>query len=57
LADSLRDRFKLESSLVKGRGGVFEVRLDGELLFSKAEVHRFPDPGEVESAVAQRLAS
>ena len=33
--------------LIKGMGGVFEVRRDGELVFSKKQVGRFPEPGEV----------
>jgi len=55
LADSLSERFGIESKLVKGRGGVFEVRLDGELIFSKAETYRFPEPGEVEGLVDEHL--
>lgn len=55
MADSLRERFGIETDLVKGRDGVFEVSLDGELLFSKAEEYRFPDPGEIESMIAGRL--
>lgn len=34
-------------SLVPGEGGVFEVRVDGKLVFSKAESGRLPDPQEV----------
>jgi Rdx family len=34
---------------------VFEVRLEGELLYSKAKTHRFPEPGEVEAALEKRL--
>jgi selT/selW/selH-like putative selenoprotein len=30
-----------------GRSGQFDVLSDGELVFSKHEVHRFPEPGEV----------
>lgn len=41
--------------MIKGRGGVFDVRLDGELLFSKDAVGRFPQPGEVEAVLAARL--
>ena len=33
--------------LVPGSGGVFDVRSDGKLLFSKATVHRFPAPDEI----------
>lgn len=40
---------------MKGRDGVFDVRLDGETLFSKHQVHRFPEPGEVETLLADRL--
>lgn len=40
---------------MKGRGGVFDVRLDGETLFSKHRVHRFPEPEEVETLLADRL--
>jgi len=33
-------------------GGVFEVRADEKLVFSKKELGRFPEPGEVEAAIA-----
>jgi hypothetical protein len=34
---------------------VFEVALDGEVLYSKKATGRVPDPGEVEAALAARL--
>jgi selenoprotein W-related protein len=42
-------------TLVPGRGGIFEVRLAGELLFSNKEMGRFPEPGEVKDAIRDRL--
>jgi predicted Rdx family selenoprotein len=33
--------------LIKGSGGVFEVRKGQELLFSKRQLRRFPEPGEI----------
>ena len=33
--------------LVASRGGVFEVTVDGRLVFSKRKSGRFPDDGEV----------
>jgi selenoprotein W-related protein len=33
--------------LLKGGGGQFEVVLDGRLIFSKKELGRFPEPGEI----------
>jgi selenoprotein W-related protein len=40
--------------LIKGGGGVYEVRLDGELIFSKKQLGRFPMPGEIQAAIAAR---
>lgn len=34
-------------TLVRGSGGVFEVSLDEELIFSKKELDRFPNDGEI----------
>lgn len=33
--------------LIAGSGGVFDVERDGALLFSKHQVHRFPNEGEM----------
>jgi selT/selW/selH-like putative selenoprotein len=52
LAASLKERFGAEAELIRGKDGVFDVRVDGTLVFSKHQVHRFPDPGEVERAIA-----
>jgi len=51
----LRERFGIEPDLIKGRNGVFEVTLDGDLIFSKKTLGRFPDPDEVESVIAGRI--
>ena len=41
----------MEATLVKGSGGVFEVVLDGRLIFSKKQLGRFPNPGEVLASI------
>jgi selT/selW/selH-like putative selenoprotein len=41
--------------LRSGNTGRFEVTLDGELVFSKAELKRHPNPGEVTAAFERRL--
>ncbi len=38
----------VEIDLIPSSGGVFEVKLDGELLFSKKETGRFPDQDEID---------
>jgi len=45
-----------EVVLVPGEGGVFEVRLDGELLFSRAQQGRFPETKELKQLVRDRVA-
>jgi selT/selW/selH-like putative selenoprotein len=37
----------VDSKLIEGSGGVFDVFVDGKLVFSKKAVGRFPEPGEV----------
>jgi|GEM_PF-1208937 len=43
-------------TLLPGRKGAFEVTFNGELIFSKLLLDRFPEEGEVEETVRQRLA-
>ncbi len=49
LADELRKAFGVEAKLVPGTNGIFDVVVDDKRVFSKSEVGRFPDPGEVTS--------
>ena len=37
----------VESELVRGDNGVFDVVVDGELIYSKHQTGRFPDPDEI----------
>lgn len=43
--------------MVPSSGGVFEVTLDGQLLFSKKETGRFPEREEVDQALERRFAA
>lgn len=45
-----------ELTLIPSSGGVFEVTLNDELLFSKKELDRFPEKDEVEDIVRDKLA-
>ena len=42
-------------TLVPSRGGVFDVRIDGELVFSQKEAGRFPEPREIKDALRAKL--
>ncbi len=37
--------------MVPGTGGVFDVRVNGELIFSKQEVGRHAEPGEIRNGI------
>jgi selenoprotein W-related protein len=45
-----------EVALKPGHGGVFEVRLDGELIFSREREGRFPESKELKQRIRDRVA-
>lgn len=42
----------VEVELIGGSNGIFDVMLEGQLLFSKFEQQRFPEPGEIKKILA-----
>jgi len=54
LAARLRSTFGVDSELIAGSGGVFDVRLDGALIYSKQEQGAFPDEEALVEKVRQR---
>ena len=46
MAAELKAALQVPSTLIPGRGGIFEVTVDGRVVYSKAETGRFPRPGE-----------
>jgi len=45
-----------EVALVPGTDGVFQVRVDGEIIFSRKEQGRFPESKELKQLVRDRVA-
>ena len=43
--------------LVSGTGGVFDVEVDGELLFTKRMIGRYPEPEDVLPLLRERIGS
>jgi selenoprotein W-related protein len=41
--------------LIPGTGGIFEVELNGQNIYSKEKTGRFPEENEVESKLEQLL--
>ena len=42
---------QLEPELIEGDNGIFDVAVDGKMIFSKYEQSRFPEPAEVIDAL------
>jgi selenoprotein W-related protein len=49
LKEELRNVSGVEVELVPSNGGVFEISVDGKKVFSKKEMKRFPEEGEISS--------
>ena len=45
-----------EVALIPGTGGIFEVRLEGKLIFSREQQRRFPESKELKQLVGNRIA-
>ena len=58
MASSLEAKLKqtfqgVDVQLISSGGGVFEVALNGQLIFSKRSLDRFPEDGEIEKLIEQ----
>jgi len=47
LADDIKTKFGITAELIRSGGGVFEVVMDGQLIFSKKSTGRFPEAEEI----------
>ena len=47
MAAEIKKSRGIDATLIKGSGGQFEVVLDGQLIYSKKKMGRFPDTSEV----------
>ncbi len=53
-ADALQRDLSVVTKLVAGKGGIFEVRVDGEIVAKRIKGH-FPDTREIVAAVRAAL--
>jgi selT/selW/selH-like putative selenoprotein len=54
LAVELKETLGLELTLIKGDRGAFEIKVGEDLIYSKLELRRFPEPGEVVRLLQER---
>lgn len=45
-----------ELALIPGTGGVFDVRVNGESVWTRVERHRFPELKELKQLIRDRIA-
>ena len=58
MAAELRETYPdAEVQLVEASGGVFEVEVDGDLVFSKKSLGRHAEDGEVLRSIQERQAT
>ena len=51
MRESIERQFGIKAELIKGTGGVFEVSVNDNLLYSKKDLGRFPNENEVEDLI------
>ncbi len=47
MAAAIQSELGVEAELVRGGGGIFDVEVDGERVFSKHDAGRFPENDEI----------
>lgn len=43
----IKQKFEIEVELIEGSRGIFDVKKDGKLIYSKHETGRFPEHDEI----------
>ena len=51
MRDRIAKKSQADINLVRSSGGVFEIKIDGELVFSKQASGRFPTDEEVDNLI------
>jgi selT/selW/selH-like putative selenoprotein len=52
VAAELKDAFSVQARLIEGSRGIFDVKVDGRLVYSKHKTNRFPNQGELSQLIA-----
>ena len=54
VAAELKENLGIEVTLVEGSKGIFEIRVDAEVVFNKKVTGKFPEPEEVTDLFRKR---
>ena len=53
----MKAKFDIDAELIKGGGGIFDVKVDGQLIYCKKETGRFPEHSEVLDSLSKLHAA
>ena len=51
---AIKNEFGLTADLTGGHSGIFDVAIDGEVVYSKDQTYRFPNNDEVFAEIRKR---
>ncbi|MCH2115378.1 MAG: Rdx family protein [Pirellulales bacterium] len=51
MADAIEGETGAEVALIRGGGGIFDVKVDGKLIYSKHDTGHFPTDAEILAAL------
>lgn len=54
---AIKNELSIEPQLIKGGGGIFDVKADGKLIYSKHQTGRFPEDQEILDALGRLTPS
>ncbi len=57
MAAELKESHSLQTQLIEGGNGIFDVKVDGQLIYCKKETGRFPEDSEVLDAIGKLQAA
>ncbi|NOS99494.1 MAG: SelT/SelW/SelH family protein [Phycisphaerales bacterium] len=47
MAEAIKKKHGIGVTMIEGRGGIFDVRVDGSLVYSKQQTGQFPEHAEI----------
>ena len=56
MAETIVKKCNIEPTLIEGRGGIFDIRVDGELIYSKHDTGEFPEHDLVSQKIQLAVA-
>ncbi len=57
MAADIRRAFGIESTLIAKGRGIFDVSVDGTIIFSKYETARYPESSEIVAAIRTMIGA